>query len=195
MLSLSILPLLVFGLVCSAHPLEKRQSRPTDSFKLYAYGPGISGLPVFYRNGSAEIADAIKVDTTTMAAMTPINFTAAENTWVAHPSSSSRSNEGFTTLSTNTNMLCLDQGNANSNPVSFTAVTATGKSNTTKLSNVWPTYGGYVLITVSGANFYARPTATDGLYSLLWSSSAEAMTDTIPVVLRTAEPATESVLN
>ncbi|CAG7948525.1 unnamed protein product [Penicillium nalgiovense] len=172
MLSLSILPLLVFGLVCSAHPFEKRQSRPTDSFKLYAYGPGISGLPVFYRN-----------------------VTAAENTWVAHPSSSSRSNEGFTTLSSNTNMLCLDQGDADSNPVSFTAVPAEGKLKTTKLSNVWSTYGGYVLVTVSGANFYARPTATDGLYSLLWSSSAEAMTDTIPVVLRTAEPATVSVLN
>jgi hypothetical protein len=50
MLSLSIL-LLAVGLVCSAHPLEERQARLTDSFKLYAYGPGISGLPVFYRNG------------------------------------------------------------------------------------------------------------------------------------------------
>ena len=91
-------------------------------------------------------------------------------------------------------MLCLDQGDTDSNPVSFTAVPATGKLDTTKHSNVWSTYGGYVLVTVSGANFYAKPTATDGLYSLLWSSSAEAMTDTIPLVLRTAEPATVSVL-
>lgn len=50
MLSLSLLPLLlVYGLVCSAYLLEARQSaRP---FKIYAYGKGISGLPVLYRNG------------------------------------------------------------------------------------------------------------------------------------------------
>lgn len=70
----------------------------------------------------------------------------------------------------------------------------TEQSNNTKLSNVWSTYGGYVLVTVTGVNFYARQTGTDGLYSLLWSSSAEAMTDNIPLVLRTAEPATTSVL-
>ena len=59
---------------------------------------------------------------------------------------------------------------------------------------MWSTYGGYVLVTVSGANFYARQADTDGVYSLLWSSSAEAMTDAIPLVLRTTEPATVSVL-
>ncbi|CRL29121.1 unnamed protein product [Penicillium camemberti] len=188
MLFLSIL-LLAFGLVCSAHPLEERQSRTTEPFKLYAYGPGISGLPVFYRN------DESKVDTTTMAAMTPINFTASTgNTFVAHPSNSTSSTEDFTALSTNTNMLCLDRGNTDSNPVGFTGTSAREQSNTTRLSNVWSTYGSYVLVTVTGANFYARQTGTDGLYSLLWSSSAEAMTDTIPLVLRTAEPATVSVL-
>ncbi|OQD65136.1 hypothetical protein PENPOL_c006G04729 [Penicillium polonicum] len=194
MLFLSIL-LLAFGLFCSAHPLEERQSRTTEPFKLYAYGPGISGLPVFYRNGTAQVADASKVDTTTMAAMTPINFTASTgNTFVAHPSSRTSSTEDFTTLSTNTNMLCLDRGNTDSNPVGFTGTSAREQSNTTRLSNVWSTYGSYVLVTVTGANFYARQTGTDGLYSLLWSSSAEAMTDTIPLVLRTTEPATVSVL-
>ena len=116
------------------------------------------------------------------------------NTFVAHPSSRTSSTEDFTTLSTNTNMLCLDRGNTDSNPVGFTGTSAREQSNTTRLSNVWSTYGSYVLVTVTGANFYARQTGTDGLYSLLWSSSAEAMTDTIPLVLRTTEPATVSVL-
>lgn len=116
------------------------------------------------------------------------------NTFVAHPSNSTSSTEDFTALSTNTNMLCLDRGNTDSNPVGFTGTSAREQSNTTRLSNVWSTYGSYVLVTVTGANFYARQTGTDGLYSLLWSSSAEAMTDTIPLVLRTAEPATVSVL-
>ncbi|KOS48436.1 hypothetical protein ACN38_g618 [Penicillium nordicum] len=193
MLFLSIL-LLAFGLVCSAHPLEERQLRTTEPFKLYAYGPGISGLPVFYNNGTAQVADVSKLDTTTMAAMTPINFTASTgNTFVAHPSDGISSAEDFTTLSTDSNMLCLDRGNTASNPVGFTG-TSRDKSNITRLSNVWSMYGSYVLVTVTGANFYARPTGTDGLYSLLWSSSAEAMTDTIPLVLRTVEPATVSVL-
>ncbi|KGO64847.1 hypothetical protein PITC_040920 [Penicillium italicum] len=130
-----------------------------------------------------------------MAAMTPINFTAStDNTFVAHPSTSTSSAEGFNTLATNTNKLCLDRGNADSNTVGFDSTSDTERSNNTKLSNVWSTYGGYVLVTVTGANFYARQTGTEGLYSLLWSSSAEAMTDTIPLVLRTAEPATVSVL-
>lgn len=225
MLFLSIL-LLAFGLVCSAHPLEERQLRTTEPFKLYAYGPGISGLPVFYNNGinsgTAQVADVSKLDTTTMAAMTPINcknqrslphgeatkthrstanhihihviVTASTgNTFVAHPSDGISSAEDFTTLSTDSNMLCLDRGNTASNPVGFTG-TSRDKSNITRLSNVWSMYGSYVLVTVTGANFYARPTGTDGLYSLLWSSSAEAMTDTIPLVLRTVEPATVSVL-
>ncbi|KAJ5972469.1 uncharacterized protein N7479_002387 [Penicillium vulpinum] len=168
MRSLYILPLLAFGLVCSAKPVEKRQSTNTDSFKLYAYGPGISGLPVVYLNVTASIDGS--------------------NTWIAYPSST----EGVSTLSTNTNVLCLNQGNTASNPVGFAGTSAREQSN--NLSNVWSLYGNYVLVTVSGANFYARQTGTDGLYSLLWSSSAEAMTDTIPLVLRTAEPATVSVL-
>ncbi|KAJ5375170.1 hypothetical protein N7517_007176 [Penicillium concentricum] len=167
MLSFSILPLLAFGLICSAQPLEKRQLTDTTSFKLYAYGPGISGLPISYLNVTAS--------------------TDGSNTWTAHPSST----EGVTTLSTNTNKLCLEQGSTNSNPVGFTGTTS--REQTNQLSNVWSLYGSYVLVSVSGANFYARQTE-NGLYSVLWSSSAEAMTDTIPLVLRTAEPATESVL-
>ncbi|KAJ5205772.1 hypothetical protein N7472_002220 [Penicillium cf. griseofulvum] len=168
MLSLSILPLLVFGLICSAKPLQKRQSTDPTPFKLYAYGTDISGLPIFYMNVTAS--------------------TDGSNTWTAHPSST----EGVNTLSTNTNNLCLEQGSTNSNPVAFTGTSSGERKN--QLSNVWSMYGSYVLVNVEGANFYARQTE-DGLYSLLWSSSAEVMMDTIPLVLRTLEPATVSVLS
>ncbi|KAJ5779177.1 hypothetical protein N7457_006897 [Penicillium paradoxum] len=206
MLYSCILPLLLaYGLVCSAQPVEKRQS--TESFKLYAYGENISGLPVFYSNGTAEIADSSKVDTTRMtsidckrrsfaarsktldannALVTASND--SPSTWTAHPTSSS--NDRVSALSTNT--LYLGQGDE-SNEVGFTGTSETERSN--KLSNVWSLYGNYVLVSMSGANFYARPTGTDGLYSLLWSTSAETMTDYIPLTLRTIEPATESVLN
>ncbi|CAI7613017.1 unnamed protein product [Penicillium glandicola] len=193
MLSLSILALLALGLVCSAHPLEKRQSTSTVSFKLYAYGSGISGLPIYYGNGTAQVADASVIDTTTLAAMIPIDFTASENTWTASPSSTTGSTEDVTALSDNTNKLCLDQGNTSLNTVGFTGIAATDQSTTSPISNVWSTYGSYVLVSVSGANFYARQT-DNGLYSLLWSTSAETSTDIIPLVLRTTAPATASVL-
>ncbi|KAJ5476196.1 hypothetical protein N7475_001925 [Penicillium sp. IBT 31633x] len=165
MLSLPILSiLLTLGLVCSAHPLEKRQS--TDSFKIYAYGKDISGLPLFYKNVTAS--------------------TDSPNTWTAHPSST-----GNARVAMSSNTLYLRQGE-DSNSVGFTGSSDSARSNT--LSDVWSLYGNYVLVTVSGANFYAKPTGTDGLYSLLWSTSAEEMADAVPLVLRTTAPATLSVL-
>ena len=45
--------LVVFlGLVCSAQPLQARQSNDTP-FSLYAYGDNINGLPVFYADGAS----------------------------------------------------------------------------------------------------------------------------------------------
>jgi hypothetical protein len=86
MLLLSIIRLfLASAVVCSAQPLEARQS--TSSFNLYAYGEGISGLPVFYKDGislpqltfiikgglivvsfigTAQVVDSSKVDTSPM---------------------------------------------------------------------------------------------------------------------------------
>lgn len=89
-------------------------------------------------------------------------------------------------------MLCLEQGQYPANQVSFSGTSEVERSN--KLSNVWSLYDGYVLVTLRGANFYAKSTSTDGLYSLYWSTSAEDMTDTIPLTLRIIEPATMAVL-
>ncbi|KAJ5872582.1 uncharacterized protein N7529_004935 [Penicillium soppii] len=175
MASFFILPLLLtFGLVCSAHPLDARQS--TAPFKLYAYGKGISGLPVFYKNGIS-----------TSKSMTQIaSSTDSSNNWNAYPSSTELS------APFSTNMLCLSQGNTSANPVSFCGTSKAERSD--RLTDIWTLYGNYVLVTISGVNFYAKSNGTDGLYSLLWSTSAEAMTDTIPLVLRTTKPATGSVL-
>jgi hypothetical protein len=89
-------------------------------------------------------------------------------------------------------MLYLDKGDASANPVSFSGISEAERID--EISNVWSLYGSYVLVSLSGVKFYAKSTGTDGLYSLIWSTSAEAMTDCIPLVLRTIEPATVSVL-
>ncbi|KAK9858899.1 hypothetical protein MYU51_015705 [Penicillium brevicompactum] len=176
--------LLAVGIGCSANPLAVRET--TAPFKIYAYGKGISGLPVFYKDGTAELVDTAKVNT---AAMSDVQFaysTESSNTWIASPDSTERS------APFSANVLCLNQDTASANPVSFSGTSEVGRSN--KLTNVWSLYGSYVLVTLDKANFYAKPTGTDGLYSLLWSTSAEEMTDSIPLTLRTIAPATASVL-
>ncbi|KAJ5322152.1 uncharacterized protein N7506_011282 [Penicillium brevicompactum] len=156
--------LLAVGIGCSANPLAVRET--TAPFKIYAYGKGISGLPVFYKDVAYS--------------------TESSNTWIASPDSTERS------APFSANVLCLNQDTASANPVSFSGTSEVGRSN--KLTNVWSLYGSYVLVTLDKANFYAKPTGTDGLYSLLWSTSAEEMTDSIPLTLRTIAPATASVL-
>ncbi|CAG7996813.1 unnamed protein product [Penicillium olsonii] len=179
-----LLPLfLAFGIVCAANPLKARDT--TAPFKIYAYGKGISGLPVFYKNGVAEIADTAKIDTS----MTTVQFaysTDSSNTWIASPDSTQ-------SAPFSADVLCLNQDTASANPVSFSGSSDVQRSN--KLSNVWSLYGSYVMVTLDKVNFYAKPTGTEGVYSLLWSTSAEAMTDTIPLTLRTTAPATVSVLS
>lgn len=115
----------------------------------------------------------------------------SSSTWTAHPETTDTTSVASSAPFTS-NLIYLTQG-ATANPVSFTGTSENARSG--KLTDVWSLYGNYVLVSVSGANFYAKSTGTDGLYSLLWSSSAEAMTDTISLTLRTIEPATQSVLN
>ncbi|CAI7605609.1 unnamed protein product [Penicillium bialowiezense] len=121
--------------------------------------------------------------------MTNVQFTYStdsSNTWVASPDSTERS------APFSADVLCLNQGTTSANPVSFSGTSGVDRS--TQLTNVWSLYGSYVLVTLDKVNFYAKPTGTDGLYSLLWSTSAEDMTGSIPLTLRTIAPATASVL-
>jgi inosine/xanthosine triphosphate pyrophosphatase family protein len=80
--------------------------------------------------------------------------------------------------------------NAGSSEIGFAA-----PSSARKLTNVWWTYGQYVMVTVDDANFYAQPIAgAAGWYTLSWSSSDQAGSDKTLVTLRTIEPSTNSVL-
>lgn len=103
-----------------------------------------------------------------------------EHTWLAHADSENA------TWSTK----ALYIANAGSGEVGFAA-----PSTAEKLTNVWWTYGQYVMVTVDDANFYAQPIANAvGWYTLSWSSSDQAGSDKTLVTLRTIEPSTNSVL-
>jgi hypothetical protein len=77
-----------------------------------------------------------------------------------------------------------------SGEVGFTSSDSTGK-----LTDVWWTYGHYVMVNVDTANFYAEPiSGARGWYTLSWSNSDQAGSGQALVTLRTIEPSTGSVL-
>ncbi|KAJ5653601.1 hypothetical protein N7490_000604 [Penicillium lividum] len=104
------------------------------------------------------------------------------NTWIAQPASTS--GNLFESI-----LLGLSQSSALANPVSFTDST---NSLSGDLTDVWELYGSYVLLTKTGANFYAKTTSEDGWYILLWSLSVKASLDYIPITLTTNAPVVRS---
>ncbi|KAJ5498758.1 hypothetical protein N7453_007809 [Penicillium expansum] len=147
------LPLLVAFELVSANPLRARET--TAPFKIYAYGKGISGLPVFYRNGAAELADTTKIDASAMATVQCKSLIQP-----THQTLGSHRRTPLCSAPFSADVLCLNQGTASENPVTFSGNSDVQRSN--KLSNVWSLYGSYVLVTLDKVNFYAKPTGTDG---------------------------------
>ncbi|KAJ5745646.1 hypothetical protein N7520_010828 [Penicillium odoratum] len=105
------------------------------------------------------------------------------NTWIARPASASEN------LFESSTLLGLSQSSALANPVSFTDST---DSLSGDLTDVWELYGIHVLLTKTGANFYAKTTSEDGWYILVWSLSVKASLDYIPITLSTNAPVARS---
>ncbi|KAJ5987351.1 hypothetical protein N7451_011716 [Penicillium sp. IBT 35674x] len=162
-----------FGLV-SAHPLEQRGIE----YKIYAYGANIGGLEVYYSDGVAMISESTESDETS------IYLTTSDSdayTWVAHPDSSA----AWTTK-------LLYMANSGTNEVGFTSSDSTSG----KLTDVWWTYGNYVMVNVESAIFYAEPVSgSSGVYTLSWSNVDQSGTEKVLVTLRTIAPSTASVLS
>ncbi|KAL4746684.1 hypothetical protein BDW72DRAFT_184511 [Aspergillus terricola var. indicus] len=180
---------LFFAVVCLsvaaapyAHPIDDRQGPATsDTFSLYAYGDGISGLPVFYADGKAQIGDP-KLSTAKVTE--EIYFTvssASPNTWIAHPKKKGAA--PFTSV-----VLALPSGGSAAGDVVFKPETSQLVESDT--ASVFSVYGNYVLINTAGANFYAEKTDVDGVWDLFWSDSGS---DYAAITLRTIAPSTESM--
>ncbi|KAL4972379.1 hypothetical protein BDW66DRAFT_144424 [Aspergillus desertorum] len=180
--------LLLFAISClsvagasDAYPLDGRQGPATsDTFSLYAYGEGISGLPVFYADGKAQIGDP-KLSSAKVTE--EVYFTvssASPNTWIAHPKKETAS---FTSV-----VLALPSGGSRAGDVVFKPETSQLVESDT--ASVFSFYGNYVLINAAGANFYAEKTDVDGVWDLVWSDSESGYT---AITLRTMAPSTEAV--
>ncbi|KAL2858509.1 hypothetical protein BJY01DRAFT_241838 [Aspergillus pseudoustus] len=168
-----------------AHPLERRHAPAIeDTFNLYAYGESISGLPVYYADGKAEIGDW-KLSTAKVAY--PIYFTAtssSSSTWVAHANTSGT---GLGAGSFDEAVLSLPSVDSSGGTVLFKPKTASSATS----ASIFHVYGNYVLVDTEHANFYAVPTEVAGVYSLIWSAVGS---DQIGITLRTIAPATDTLL-
>jgi hypothetical protein len=73
----------------------------------------------------------------------------------------------------------------------------TSSDNTSgKLTDVWWTYGNYVMVNMESATFYAEPVSgSSGVYTLSWSNVDQSGTNKVLVTLRTIAPSTDSVLS
>ncbi|KAL4914973.1 hypothetical protein BDW62DRAFT_189427 [Aspergillus aurantiobrunneus] len=168
------------ALLTDAHPLEARQAVATDAtFRIWAYGEGISGLPLFFADNIAQIGDPA---VSTAENRQPVYFTVSENsrnTWIAHPNTTQ---SDFATASFESAVLSLPSSDSD-RFVQLQEPTPGALSSPD--ANVFSYYGDYVMIDIENANFYAVPTDTEGVYSLVWSDVAS---DDIFVVLRTNPP-------
>ncbi|KAJ0413931.1 hypothetical protein BJY00DRAFT_319289 [Aspergillus carlsbadensis] len=188
MFSLHTVVLLAFwcrGLFASAHPLDRRQAPAIeDAFNLYAYGDSISGLSVYYADGKAEIGDWTRA---TAKVAYPVYFTvvttsSSSETWIAHANTTGLGDASYADT-----VLALPSLDSSDGTVQFKPTGGTSASS----ANVFAVYGNYVLIGAEDANFYAVPTTTEGVYSLIWSAVGS---DQIAVILRTIAPATDTLL-
>ncbi|RJE22310.1 hypothetical protein PHISCL_05354 [Aspergillus sclerotialis] len=183
--------LVLFAVTCAAlvsdgHPLKARQAAAVDdTFNIYAYGEGISGFPLFYADGKAQIGNAAL---STAKVAQPVYFTISEasrNVWIAHPNTTGTNPDDAAFQTAALSLLGADS----------TDGTVELKQPTKELissneANIFDFYGDYVLTTTGNINFYAVRTDAEGVYSLIWSKAAS---EHIPVILRTIAPVTDGL--
>ncbi|KAL4861269.1 hypothetical protein BDV12DRAFT_208234 [Aspergillus spectabilis] len=181
---------ILFALSTSAHPLETPEAPAiTDTFNLYAYGEGISGLPVFYADGKAEIGDPTL---STAEFAQPVYFTTSPtsiHTFLAHPNTTTTNVAQFTSL-----VFTLPATDSTDGRVQFTnPATESGFTALVNSASQFDVYGNYILIEAENANFYAIPSEEEGVWGLVWSD-VEIQQGEVAVSLRTIAPATDTLL-
>ncbi|KAE8402322.1 hypothetical protein BDV37DRAFT_284804 [Aspergillus pseudonomiae] len=156
-----------------------------QSFRLYAYGEGIGGLPVFYADGSAEIGNR---SLSTANETVSIYFTIPEETPTVWRAQANRTESRSPSFDSMVFTLPSISGTSGGN-VGFKDPDDSARLDTKTLK----LYGNYVLIDSQNANFFTTRSES-GVYSLQWSANETATPNRIPLKLRAIQPSTDSVL-
>ncbi|KAL4898050.1 hypothetical protein BDV59DRAFT_198292 [Aspergillus ambiguus] len=156
-----------------------------QSFRLFAYGEGIGGLPLYYADGRAEIGNR---SLSTANETASVYFTIPEDSpkvWNALPNTTESRDVSFDSrVFTLPSISGTSTGN-----VGFTDPDDPRKFDTKTLT----LYGNYVLIDSTNANFFT--TRSDkAVYSLQWGQYEHAQSNQIPLKIRAIQPSTDAVL-
>ncbi|KAI9742048.1 MAG: hypothetical protein M1834_000438 [Cirrosporium novae-zelandiae] len=161
----------------------KERSTPNGSFRIYAYGPNITGLPIFYANSIAYIGHHAPSNISDNAAA---NLTFSMNSTSLYISPTTTKNWTLTSQ-----MFIVPESDILS-PVGFTSVWTTQTQPKNSVSTGFVFYGNQLSWESSDgtllANFWAEPTTKKDLYILNWNNNNTAESGMSPVLLEYSEP-------
>ncbi|KAI1267019.1 hypothetical protein F5Y18DRAFT_381236 [Xylariaceae sp. FL1019] len=160
------------------------QTAPSGPFRLYAYGKGIIGAPIFSSQDNAYVGDKSQADDPDA---TQVVFTAGQNTEFL---GSSAGNSTTVSRSWSNKPFFIPSPSSKSHGVGF--------ANTTSGSEI--TTSGFIFdgqfvthLNEDGRHletlWYIVPTSSDRVWSLRWNSTGDQSQDQIMVSLRSTGPA------
>ncbi|KAI7281257.1 hypothetical protein KC345_g4267 [Hortaea werneckii] len=173
---------LALSLVKAESPTESTAMTPLGS--LYAYGSGISGLPIIYSDGIAVLGWG-QPAVATIA--TNLTFTHANSSLVAEPNNTAVASNWTTPL------LCIETQPGATADVTFAS--SDTSPNDTRVCTDFEFYGRQLLWMGSdedagvGRSFWASPlNGSSEFYKLFWNSDNTAMEGTVPVAIKKMPP-------
>ncbi|KAM0233591.1 hypothetical protein ACHAP5_010352 [Fusarium lateritium] len=156
-------------------------------FSLYAYGPGIGGLPMFSAGNEVFAGNFSRVNNSEAA---PIQFTVGDNAWKGSPNTTGYASGRDPTWSNYTFAVPGPSSSAHSVKL-INDTTNTGDFVTNLVF-----YGSFVMVEESGefkSLWYGVPSGTDGVYSIGWNASdAGSSDDKVAITLKRTPPSNQN---
>ncbi|WZH42214.1 hypothetical protein QYS62_003204 [Fusarium acuminatum] len=155
-------------------------AKNTGPFPLFAYGPGIGGLPLFSTGDEVFIGNFSHSNSSEAA---PIQFSVGNGKWLGSPNTTDENSARNATWSNYT--FAVPGPSSSSHTVKLTNST----SDDGYVSN-FLLYGSFVMLQSDDgftSLWYASKTEVDDIYTIGWNASA-ASDDKVPVTLKSTPP-------
>ncbi|KAM0339006.1 hypothetical protein ACHAPU_011107 [Fusarium lateritium] len=151
-------------------------------FSIFAYGPGIGGLPLFFSGGDVFAGNFSRVNSSDTA---PIQFSVEDGAWLGSPN---KTNPNSGRNATWSNYTFAVPGPSSS---SHTVKLVNGTADDDYVSDLL-FYGSFVLLQSSSgftSLWYAATTDDEGVYNIGWNATAIGTSDDkVAVTLKSTPP-------
>ncbi|KAH7259249.1 uncharacterized protein BKA55DRAFT_724190 [Fusarium redolens] len=155
----------------------------TGPFSLYAYGPGVGGLPIFSSGDEVFVGNFSQVDDSEAA---PVQFTEGDDAWHASPNTTGFAKGRDPTWSNYT--FAVPGPSSSSHSVKLINSTADADNYVSDLMF----YGTFVMVEENGqmaSLWYATPSEIEGVYAIGWNASdAGQSDDKVVITLKRTPP-------